>query len=140
MNMAPADLKKEGASYDLSLAIGILAASGQAVFKDTDQYLVMGELSLDGSIRPIKGVLPIAIEARKRGFKGFVLPRSNAREAAVVDKLDVYGMDHFTQAVDFLSGKLALLQDSALVKKEYPCSAQLCLYWKHWNGKMLNRR
>lgn len=108
INMAPADLKKEGASYDLPLAIGILAASGQAAFRETDQYLIMGELSLDGSIRPIKGVLPIAIEARKKGYKGFVLPVGNAREAAVVDKLDVYGVEHFIQAVDFLSGNLKI--------------------------------
>ncbi|MBN1159559.1 MAG: YifB family Mg chelatase-like AAA ATPase [Bacteroidales bacterium] len=106
VNMAPADLRKEGAAYDLPLAIGILAASGQVAFRDLNKYLIMGELSLDGGIRPIKGVLPIAIEARRKGYKGFILPVSNAREAAVVDKLDVYGIEHFMQAVDFLSGKL----------------------------------
>ena len=105
VNMAPADLKKEGSAYDLPLAIGILAASEQIACPDLDQYLIMGELSLDGSVKPIKGVLPIAIEARKQGFKGFILPLHNAREAAVVNNLDVIGLEHINQAVDFLTGK-----------------------------------
>ncbi len=105
VNMAPADLKKEGSAYDLPLAIGILAASEQILCPDLDKYLIMGELSLDGSVKPIKGVLPIAIEARKQGFKGFILPLHNAREAAVVNNLDVIGVEHINQAVDFLTGK-----------------------------------
>jgi len=105
VNMAPADLKKEGSAYDLPLAMGILAASGQILCPDLDKYLIMGELSLDGSVKPIKGVLPIAIEARKNGFKGFIVPDHNAREAAVVSNLDVIGVEHFNQAVDFLTGQ-----------------------------------
>jgi magnesium chelatase family protein len=105
VNMAPADLKKEGSAYDLPLAVGILAASGQILCAELDQYLIMGELSLDGGVKPIRGVLPIAIEARKNGFKGFILPVANAREAAVVDNLDVIGVEHINQAVDFLTGK-----------------------------------
>jgi len=108
VNMAPADLKKEGSAYDLPLAIGILAASGQIVCPDLEKYLIMGELSLDGGVKPIKGVLPIAIEARKEGFKGFILPVHNAREAAVVNNLDVIGVEHFNQAVDFLTGQLTV--------------------------------
>jgi magnesium chelatase family protein len=105
VNMAPADLKKEGSAYDLPLAIGILTASGQIVCPEIDRYLIMGELSLDGGIKPIRGVLPIAIEARKKGFRGFILPVHNAREAAVVSNLDVIGVENFNQAVDFLTGR-----------------------------------
>jgi magnesium chelatase family protein len=105
VNMAPADVKKEGSAYDLPLALGILAASGQIECPDLEKYVIMGELSLDGGIKPIKGVLPIAIEARKSGFKGFILPVHNAREAAVVNNLDVIGVEHFNQAVEFLTGQ-----------------------------------
>lgn len=104
INMAPADLKKEGSAYDLALAVGILAATGQRQFGDLNSYLLMGELALDGAIRPIRGALPIAIEAWKRGYKGFILPVENAREAAVVSKIEVYGVENFMQAVGFLSG------------------------------------
>lgn len=104
VNLAPADIKKEGSSYDLPIAIGILAASAQIEVSDLDNYLIMGELALDGSIRPIKGSLPIAIEARKRGFKGLILPKENASEAAIVDKLDVYGAENLLQAVQHLTG------------------------------------
>ncbi len=102
INMAPADLKKEGAAYDLPLAIGILTASEQVVAKHLEEYIIMGELSLDGSLRPIKGALPIAIEARKQGFKGFILPSENAREAAIVDNLNVYGVTHINEVVEIL--------------------------------------
>jgi magnesium chelatase family protein len=105
VNMAPADLKKEGSSYDLPLAIGILAASGQILCPELDRYLIMGELSLDGGVKAIRGVLPIAIEARKEGYKGFILPVNNAREAAVVSNLDVIGVESFSQAVEFLTGR-----------------------------------
>ena len=108
VNMAPADLKKEGSAYDLPLAIGILAASEQITCPELEKYLIMGELSLDGGIKPIKGVLPIAIEARKNGYKGFILPVHNAREAAVVNNLDIIGVDHFNQAVEFLTGQLQI--------------------------------
>ena len=101
INMAPADMKKEGSAYDLPMAIGILAARRQITGFDSDQYIIMGELSLDGGVRPIKGALPIAIEARKRGFKGFILPRQNAREAAVVNDLDVYGVDSHERSTRF---------------------------------------
>lgn len=105
VNMAPADLKKEGSAYDLPLAIGILAASEQITCPELENYLVMGELSLDGGVKAIKGALPIAIEARRNGFKGFILPKQNAREAAVVDNLDVIGVENLSQAVEFLTGQ-----------------------------------
>jgi magnesium chelatase family protein len=108
VNMAPADLKKEGAAYDLPLAIGILSASSQILCADIEKYVIMGELSLDGTIKPFRGVLPIAIEARKRGFKGFILPAHNAREAAVVSNLEVIGVRHINEAVEFLTGALKI--------------------------------
>src|SRR5690606_22974658 len=94
INMAPADIRKEGTAYDLPLAIGILAATGQTSDERLSEFIIMGELSLDGSLRPIKGILPIAIEAKKEGFKGMIVPSHNAREAAIVSDLDVYGVDN----------------------------------------------
>lgn len=104
INMAPADIKKEGASYDLPLAIGILAAEEEVKTQLLEQYLIMGELSLDGSLQPIQGVLPIALAAKKAGFKGVILPAGNAREAAVVEGLNVFGLSHLREVVHFLNG------------------------------------
>lgn len=104
INMAPADIRKEGSSYDLTIAMGILAASGQIATDKVAQYMIMGELSLDGSLRPIKGVLPIAIQARKEGFKGIILPVQNAQEAAIVNNLDVIGVENILEAIEFLDG------------------------------------
>lgn len=108
INMAPADIRKEGSAYDLTLAVGILAASGQLLSEELHHYIIMGELSLDGSLQPIKGVLPIAIKAREEGFKGFILPKQNAREAAVVNNLEVYGVENITEVVDFFNKKKEL--------------------------------
>ena len=104
INMAPADIRKEGSAYDLPLAIGILAASEQIISEKLEQFVLMGELSLDGGLQPIKGVLPIAIKAREEGYKGFILPKQNAREAAVVNNLDVYGVENLQQVIDLLTG------------------------------------
>lgn len=108
INMAPADIRKEGAAYDLPLAIGILAASEQIQTDNLAEYVIMGELSLDGTVQPIKGILPIAIQAREEGFKGLIVPKDNAREAAVVNNLDVYGVDSIAQVVDFFNGNSSL--------------------------------
>jgi magnesium chelatase family protein len=108
VNLAPADLRKEGSAYDLPIAMGILQASEQVSFPTLDQYVLMGELSLDGKLRPIKGVLPIAIEARKRGFKGFILPIENAKEASIVNSIDIIGVETLDQASDFLQGHLQI--------------------------------
>ncbi len=105
VNMAPADIKKEGSAYDLPLAIGILAASEQVEMPMINDFVIMGELALDGTLRPIKGALPIALNAAQEGFKGVILPQENAREAAVVEELEVYGVHTLTQVIDFLSGK-----------------------------------
>jgi len=105
VNMAPADLRKEGSAYDLPIALCILQASEQLNFtRSLEDYLIMGELSLDGLLRPIKGVLPIAIEARKRGYKGFVLPVENAHEAAIVNNLEVIGVESLMDAIGFFDG------------------------------------
>ncbi len=101
VNMAPADVKKEGSSFDLPIALGILQASEQVVSSHLKDYLILGELSLDGLLRPIKGALPIAIEARQQGFKGFILPKENAEEAAVVNDLDIIPVESLAQAILF---------------------------------------
>ncbi len=105
INMAPADIRKEGSAYDLPLAIGILAASEQIAADKLPEYVLMGELSLDGTLRPVKGVLPIAIKARQEGFKGFIVPEQNAREAAVVNDLDVIAVENIRQVIDFYDGR-----------------------------------
>jgi len=108
INMAPADIRKEGSAYDLTIAIGILAASDQIKPENVGDYIIMGELSLDGGLQPIKGALPIAIEARKAGFKGFILPAQNAREAAIVSDLKVYGVENIIEVIDFFNGTVEL--------------------------------
>jgi magnesium chelatase family protein len=105
VNLAPADIRKEGSAYDLPIAIGILAASGQIAGDLLAQYIIMGELSLDGGIQRINGALPIAIQARKEGYKGLVLPSVNANEAAIVNDLAVYGMETLSEVIDFFNGK-----------------------------------
>lgn len=106
VNLAPADIKKEGSAYDLPIALGILKAAGKIDAEELDQYVIMGELALDGIVRPIKGALPIAIEARKRKFKGLILPKENAAEAAIVNDLNVYGIESLMEAIRFLEGEI----------------------------------
>ena len=105
INMAPADIRKEGSAYDLPLAIGILAATQQINSEQVQDYVIMGELSLDGSLNSIKGVLPIAIQARKEGFKGIILPKVNAKEAAIVDGLIVMGVENLSEVINFFDKK-----------------------------------
>jgi magnesium chelatase family protein len=108
VNLAPADIRKEGSAYDLPIALCVLKASGQITADNLDQYLIMGELALDGKLRPIKGVLPIAIQAEKEGFKGFILPVDNAREAAIVGKMEVIPVTSLREAIDFLEAKVSI--------------------------------
>lgn len=108
VNLAPADIRKEGSAYDLSIAIGILAASGQIDKELIEDYLILGELSLDGTIQPIKGALPITIQAKKDGFKGTILPLQNAREGAIVSEMDIYGVKNLAEVVSFLEQKIIL--------------------------------
>jgi magnesium chelatase family protein len=119
INMAPADIRKEGSAYDLPIAIGILAASEQINVPELQKFMMMGELSLDGGLQPVKGVLPIAIRAREEGFEGFIVPKQNAREAAVVDKLKIFGVENIKEVIDFLTGKLDIEQTIIDTREEF---------------------
>lgn len=127
VNLAPADIRKEGSYYDLAIALGILSASEQ--IQDTtrlNEYIVVGELSLDGSILPVKGVLPIAIAAKEQNFKGIIIPSKNIKEAAVVEGIDVIGIDNLRQAVDFLSGKIEITPFSVNISEEFNRMLAVC--------------
>lgn len=119
INMAPADLRKEGAAYDLTLAVGILMASKQIISKDSHHYLIMGELSLDGSLQPIKGALPIAIKAREEGFKYLILPKENAKEAAIVDTIEVLGADSMLQVIQHINGVEKIIPTTIDTRSEF---------------------
>ena len=119
INMSPADLRKEGSAYDLTLAVGILIASGQIKGDGIEKYIIMGELSLDGSLQPIKGALPIAIKAREEGFTGFILPSQNAKEAAIVNDLNVYGVDHISQVINFFDQDTPIEPTQIDTRKEF---------------------
>ena len=119
INMAPADIRKEGSAYDLPLAIGILAANETISSEKLPHYLLMGELSLDGSIQPIKGALPIAIKAREEKFDGLIVPLQNAREAAVVNNLNVYGVTNIKEVIEFFNGKCELQPTIVNTREEF---------------------
>mgnify|MGYP003096752874 FL=1 len=119
VNMAPADIRKEGASYDLPLAIGILAATGGVAAEKLGKYMILGELSLDGTLLPVRGALPIAIAARAKGFEGFILPLQNAREAAVVNNLKVYGASNIVEVIEFFNGKDTLTPTEVNTREEF---------------------
>ena len=108
INMAPADIRKEGSCYDLTIAVAILAADNMVKKERLEKLMIMGELSLDGSLQAMKGALPIAIEAQRKGFEGIILPKQNAREAAIVGKLEVYGVENIKQVIDFLNETIKL--------------------------------
>jgi len=126
INMAPADLRKEGSAYDLSIAVGILHATGQIITDELENYMIMGELSLDGGLQPIKGTLPIALKAKELGFEGIILPAQNAKEAAIVDGLKVYGVENILDVIRFFEGKQELQAEQIDLKEmfykqlEYP--------------------
>ena len=119
INMAPADLRKEGSAYDLSIALGILTASEQIQAENIGDYIIMGELSLDGGMQPIKGILPIAIKAREEGFKGIILPKQNTREAAIVNNLEVYGVENIKEVIDFFNEGIPLERSEIDNRKEF---------------------
>jgi magnesium chelatase family protein len=114
VNMAPADIRKEGSVFDLPIAIGILAVSEQVKTDFLDKYLLIGELSLDGSIQPTKGILPIAIQAKKEGFKGIIVPKANTAEASVVHDLEVYGAGNILEVVSFFNGEESTLEQEKI--------------------------
>ena len=119
INMAPADIRKEGSAYDLTIAIGILAASGQIISDKVNEYIIMGELSLDGGLQPIRGVLPIAIKAKEEKFKGIILPKKNAKEAAIVSGLEVYGVENIKEVIGFFNGNIVLEQTVVNTRDEF---------------------
>ncbi|MDR0542512.1 MAG: YifB family Mg chelatase-like AAA ATPase [Dysgonamonadaceae bacterium] len=119
VNMAPADIRKEGSAYDLPLAIGILSAAESVKADRVGDYLMMGEISLDGTLKSVRGVLPIAIKAKEEGFKGMIIPRANAREAAVVAGLEVYGVDNMMEVIQFFNGEKDLEQTIVDPRKEF---------------------
>jgi magnesium chelatase family protein len=119
INMAPADIRKEGSAYDLTLATGILAASEQIKSDRLDEFVIMGELSLDGSLQPMKGALPIAIKAKEEGFKGLILPKQNAREAAIVEGLEVYGVSNIIEVIDFFNEAKTLQAVDLNIREEF---------------------
>jgi magnesium chelatase family protein len=119
VNMAPADIRKEGSAYDLTIATAILASSGQIENELFEKYVIMGELLLDGTVQPIKGALPIAIQARKEGFKGLILPKQNAREAAIVNDLEVYGVENIREVADFFNGDAQLAREIVNTREEF---------------------
>lgn len=119
VNLSPADIRKEGTAYDLPIALGILASSEQIRETHFKDYILLGELSLDGTVQPIKGALPIAIQARKEGFKGIILPKANAREAAIVSDLEVYGVEHIREVVGFLNDDVRLEQTVVNTREEF---------------------
>ncbi len=125
VNMSPADVRKEGAAYDLPIAVGILAADGQIQCPNLGQYLIMGELGLDGSLLPIKGALPMAIKAREMGFKGIILPTANVDEAAVVNRLKVYGANNLSEVFGFLNGNLTIEPTEVDTRAEFAKAAEL---------------
>jgi magnesium chelatase family protein len=119
VNLAPADIRKEGTAFDLPLAVGLLAASGQVLTDKFSDYVMTGELSLDGGLQRIRGVLPMALKARKDKFKGLILPMENAREAAVVENLEIIGVESLVEAVGFLNGTLDIKPVKIDTRKEF---------------------
>jgi magnesium chelatase family protein len=119
VNMAPADIKKAGAAYDLPIALGFLAATAQLPSEQLHEYVIMGELSLDGTVKAIKGALPIAIQTRAEKFKGLIVPKENAREAALVNNLEVYGVEHINEVIDFFKGNGTLTPLKVNTREEF---------------------
>ena len=119
INMAPADIRKEGSAYDLTLAVGILAASEQIKQEKVGDFVIMGELSLDGGLQPMKGALPIAIQAKKEGFRGLILPKQNAREAAIVSDLEVYGIENIKEVIDYFNEEGELQRTELNTREEF---------------------
>ncbi len=124
INLAPADIKKEGSAFDLPIAVGILAASGAIDPSDLGNFIVLGELALDGTVRPVHGVLPIAVEARSRGISSMIIPKGNAKEAAMVEGINVYPVDNLAEVVQLLNGEYKLLEPFHVNKEEVFCQEQ----------------
>jgi len=125
INLAPADVKKEGSAFDLPIAVGILSASGGIDPSDLDKFIILGELALDGTVRPVHGILPIAVEARNKGIPAMIVPKGNAKEAAMVEGVNVYPVDNLAEAAQLLNGEYKLLEPFHVDKEEIFCKEQL---------------
>lgn len=125
VNLAPADVRKEGSAYDLPIAVGVLTASEEIQVSGLETYMMMGELSLDGSLLPVKGVLPMAIEARRAGFRFMIVPKANATEAAVVNDITVYGAENLREVVDFLCGRATIEPTVVNTREEFSAERQI---------------
>ncbi len=120
LNMSPADLRKEGSAYDLTLAMGVLVATEQIKEQNPlSEYIIMGELSLDGNLQPIRGALPISLKAKEEGFKGFILPKQNAKEAAIVEGIDVFGIENIKEVIDFFNKNIPLEKTEVDMEAEF---------------------
>ncbi len=120
INMSPADLRKEGSAYDLTLAMGVLVATEQIKEQNPlSEYIIMGELSLDGNLQPIRGALPISLKAKEEGFKGFILPKQNAKEAAIVEGIDVFGIENIKEVIDFFNKNIPLEKTEVDMEAEF---------------------
>jgi len=141
INMAPADIRKEGSVFDLPIAMAILASSKQVSTEHLDKYMILGELSLDGVLNPLRGVLPIALSARDSGFKGLILPRENAREAAMVKGLEVIPVDHLNDVVEFVNDPTVIQPLKIDVKSIFsPAATQNELDFKDVKGQVAIKR
>lgn len=141
INMAPADVRKEGSVFDLPIAIGILASSDQLPSEKLEDYVILGELSLDGQLNPLKGVLPIALNAKKDGFKGIILPKENAKEAAMVNGLDVYPVEHLNEVVEFLKNERVIEPYTIDIEKIFNQSTQqISIDFKDVKGQLAIKR
>ena len=125
VNLAPADVRKEGSAYDLPIAIGVLSASEEIEAPGLERFMMMGELSLDGSLLPIRGVLPMAIEARNAGFKAMIVPKANATEAAVVNDVTVYGAENLREVIDFVSGRGTIAPTVVNTREEFAAERRI---------------
>lgn len=125
VNLSPGDVKKEGAAYDLPIAIGMLAASQKLEIKQAGEFMIMGEMSLDGTLLPIKGVLPMAITARQKGMRGMIVPKANAVEAATVNNLEVYGMENLREVVEFLAGARQMMPTVVNTREEFAQASEV---------------
>ena len=140
VNLAPADLKKEGSSYDLPIALGILAASGAVLDERLNDFIILGELALDGSVRPVHGVLPIALEVNKKGKRGIILPKENANEAAMVQGIEVYGVSNLNEAMDVLNGSSTLLPTKVNLNEVFSNSSYYGLDFAEVKGQENTKR
>lgn len=140
INLAPAHIKKEGSSYDLPIAAAILGASSQIELDRAEEYIIMGELALDGTVRPIRGALSVAVTCKEKGFRGLILPKENAKEAAVIDGVDVIGVENLKEMVDFLNGELEIVPEKVDIKNLFKIKKEYSVDFSEVKGQQHAKR